>query len=140
MILVNTRVVLPRDRLVLPRDKSVLKRAKTEMLRDRVFTNQIHFVTHRTPGTGSCIKNKNYARQWWYMPLIVALRRQRQVDLCEFEASLAYKVSSRMARATERNPVSKQNKTKQNKTKQNPEIIFLRFPYSMAPKHCHTGD
>jgi hypothetical protein len=35
----------------------------------------------------------------------------------EFEASLVYRVSSRTARAIQRNPVSKQNK--QNKTKQN---------------------
>ena len=31
---------------------------------------------------------------WWQMPLILALGKQRQVDLCEFEASLVYKVSS----------------------------------------------
>jgi hypothetical protein len=37
----------------------------------------------------------------------------------EAEASLVYRVSSRTARAIQRNPVSKQNKTKQNKTKQN---------------------
>jgi hypothetical protein len=37
--------------------------------------------------------------------------------ISEFEASLVYKVSSRTARAIQRNPVSK-NKTKQNKTKQ----------------------
>jgi hypothetical protein len=49
--------------------------------------------------------------------------RGRQI--CEFEASLVYKVSSRTARAIQRNPVSeKQNNTKQtnkqtNKTKQN---------------------
>jgi hypothetical protein len=45
--------------------------------------------------------------------------RGRQIS--EFEASLVYRVSSRTARATQRNPVSKtkQNKTKQNKTKQN---------------------
>jgi hypothetical protein len=36
----------------------------------------------------------------------------------EFEASLVYRESSRTARATQRNPVTKQNKTKQNKTKQ----------------------
>jgi hypothetical protein len=35
--------------------------------------------------------------------------------ISEFEASLVYKVSSRTARAIQRNPVSK--KTKQNKTK-----------------------
>jgi hypothetical protein len=32
--------------------------------------------------------------------VIPGLRRQRQVDLCEFEASLVYRVSSRAARAT----------------------------------------
>ena len=35
-----------------------------------------------------------------HMTLIPALRRQRQVDLCEFEASLVYRVSSRAVRAT----------------------------------------
>jgi hypothetical protein len=35
--------------------------------------------------------------------------------ISEFEASLVYKVSSRTAKATQRNPVSK-SKTKQNKT------------------------
>jgi hypothetical protein len=40
--------------------------------------------------------------------------RGRQIS--EFEASLVYKVSSRTARATQRNPVSKNKK--QNKTKQ----------------------
>jgi hypothetical protein len=40
--------------------------------------------------------------------------------ISEFEASLVYRVSSRTARAIQRNPVSnaKQNKIKQNKTKQ----------------------
>jgi hypothetical protein len=36
----------------------------------------------------------------------------------EFEASLVYRVSSRTARATQRNPVSKKNKKQKNKTKQ----------------------
>jgi hypothetical protein len=40
--------------------------------------------------------------------------------ISEFKASPVYKVSSRTARAIQRNHVSKkQNKTKQNKTKQN---------------------
>jgi hypothetical protein len=47
---------------------------------------------------------------------IPALRKQRQVDLWEFQASLVYRVSSRTARTLYRkNPVSKQNKTKQAK-------------------------
>jgi hypothetical protein len=46
--------------------------------------------------------------------------RGRQIS--EFQASLVYRVSSRTARATQRNPVSKKKKKnmnkKQNKTKQ----------------------
>ena len=47
------------------------------------------------------------------MPLIPALqRRRRQLDLCEFKASLVYLVSSRTARTvTQRNPVLKNKKT-----------------------------
>ena len=48
----------------------------------------------------------------WYTPLNLALRRQ--ADLCEFEASLVYVVSSRKAKATQRNPVSKTNKQTNN--------------------------
>jgi hypothetical protein len=39
------------------------------------------------------------------------------VAISEFEASLVYRVSSRTARATQRNPVSKK-KTKQEKEKE----------------------
>ena len=38
-----------------------------------------------------------------------AFRRQRQVDLCEFEASLVYRASSRTAKATQK---PKPNQTK----------------------------
>jgi hypothetical protein len=49
-------------------------------------------------------------RVWWLIPLIPALGRQRQVN---FQASLVYKVSSRTARDTQKNPVSKNQKPKQ---------------------------
>jgi hypothetical protein len=39
--------------------------------------------------------------------LVVAFGKQRQSDISEFEASLIYRVSSRTARATQRNPLSK---------------------------------
>ena len=53
------------------------------------------------------------------MSLILAFRKQRQADLCESEASLVYRVSSRTgSKTTQRNPVSKQNKqTKKEKRK-----------------------
>jgi hypothetical protein len=41
--------------------------------------------------------------------------RGRQIS--EFKASLVYKVSSRTARATQRNPVSKQTNKQTNRTK-----------------------
>ena len=39
------------------------------------------------------------------------------MDLCKSEASLVYRVSSRTARATQRNPVLKNQKKKKNKNK-----------------------
>jgi hypothetical protein len=43
-------------------------------------------------------------------------QRQRQVNLCEFQATLDYRETYRTPEAMQRNPVS--NNTKQNKTKQ----------------------
>jgi hypothetical protein len=58
-------------------------------------------------------KSSFLALRWLGLTLIPALRGQTQVDLYEFEASPVYRVSSRTARATQRNLVS--NKTKQKK-------------------------
>ena len=56
------------------------------------------------------------AGQLLHKPLIPELGRQRQADLCEFEVSLVYRVSSRTARAViQRNPVLKQTKKKEKK-------------------------
>jgi hypothetical protein len=56
------------------------------------------------------------------MPLIPVKGSGRRIS--EFEASLVYKVSSRTARALERNPVLKTNKQTQKK------ICFLRTQLS----------
>ena len=53
---------------------------------------------------------------WGHTPLILALKRQRQVDLCEFEDSLDYMISSRIARVTQKNPVSNNNNKKASTT------------------------
>jgi hypothetical protein len=63
--------------------------------------------------------------------------RGRQIS--EFETSLVYRVSSRTARTTQRNPASKtpkqkQNKTKkQNKTAKNKRNKTLCFRYNLIP-------
>jgi hypothetical protein len=69
---------------------------------------------------------------WWRTPLASG-GRGRQIS--EFEASLVYRVSSRTARAIQRNPVS-ENKTKQNKTKPIGHHTLMRlcyFPRTTTP-------
>ena len=51
-----------------------------------------------------------------HTPLIEALGRQKQVDLCEFEVSLVCRVNSRTSRAvTQRDPGSKRKKEREKK-------------------------
>ena len=57
----------------------------------------------------------SYAGQWWYIPLIPALGRQRQLDLSEFKASLVHRVSSRTVKATQRNPILKNERERERK-------------------------
>ena len=51
------------------------------------------------------------AGQWWCTPLIPALRRQGQADLCVFEASLVHSACFRIARTTQRNLIPKIKKS-----------------------------
>jgi hypothetical protein len=55
------------------------------------------------------------SRAWWCTPLIPALGGGRDRQISEFEASLVYRVSSRTAKAIQRNPVSKKQTTKRKK-------------------------
>jgi hypothetical protein len=66
-----------------------------------------------------------FIKNW---PLILVLGRQMQTDLCEFETSLVYRVSSRIARATQKNSVSKNKKTNKQKN-----------PTTNTPVLCGAG-
>jgi hypothetical protein len=44
------------------------------------------------------LKRKIKSQMWWWTPLIPAFGKQGQADLCELEASLVYRPSSRTAR------------------------------------------
>jgi hypothetical protein len=54
------------------------------------------------------------------------------VDLCEFEASLVYKASSRIAKAVQRNPVLKNKGRERDRERKKEEnkgnwVVFLFF-------------
>ena len=55
------------------------------------------------------------------MPLILAFRRQKQMDLCEFEACQVCRASSGIASSTRGTPVSLKLKNKQI----NPSVISV---------------
>jgi hypothetical protein len=54
---------------------------------------------------------------WWQVLLIPALGRQRQVDLCELEASLVYKASQGHPGLLHKETLPHKTKQKQNKNK-----------------------
>lgn len=66
---------------------------------------------HRINGDDDTVIIENVVR-WWCTPLTSTFGRQRQADLCGFKGSLVYTASSRIARATNRNPVSEKKRTK----------------------------
>ena len=63
------------------------------------------------------------------------------MDLCEFEASLVYRVSSRTAKAAQRNPVSKKPKTVWKHTHQQRPSLRTEFQeqnWTRQEKTYHT--
>jgi hypothetical protein len=56
-----------------------------------------------------------------HKPLIPAPERQRQEDLFKFKASLLHRVSSRTARAIQRNPVLK------NQNNNNKKLLYINY-------------
>ena len=62
----------------------------------------------------SALRTTVLGQAWWHRPLTPALRRQRQVDLCEFQASLGYTVNSRTAKVIQRNPMGQGEQGRDN--------------------------
>jgi hypothetical protein len=69
-------------------------------------------------------------RWWWHGTLIPAPRRQRQVDLCKFKASLVYRVSSRTAKGIHRETLS----LKTNKQTNKPQEISADSWRGLVPR------
>jgi hypothetical protein len=63
------------------------------------------------------------------------------VDLCEFEASLVYRVSSKTARATQRNPVLKSQikKKKMHGRVRRTYLWSTYIPYTQRQMHTHVN-
>jgi hypothetical protein len=56
---------------------------------------------------------------WWCTPLIQALERQWQVDLCEGKASLVYMRDFQVSQGYSEKPFLRKNKKQKIKTKPN---------------------
>ena len=84
------------------------------------------------------LKDRGSSRMWWRRPLIPALRRQRQADLCEFEASLVYRVSSCVVWETQRNPVSKHKQGQGLERSTQPLHLLLDLSATPRPLSLHS--
>lgn len=65
-----------------------------------------HDQTFFSAGSAKELEFLGNLEGWWRTPLIPVLWRQRQM-ISKFKVTLIYRVSSRTARGTQRNPVSK---------------------------------
>jgi hypothetical protein len=89
-------------------------------------------------GASGPLETELHSQAWWRTPVIPALGRQRQW-ISEFEASLVYRVSSRTARAIQRNPVLKKptHTKKPNKPKKEMALL-MAVSHHVAAGNKHS--
>lgn len=74
------------------------------------------------------------AWRWWHMSLIPELKSQRQVHLCEFETSMAYRVISRTgSKATQIPTTTTTQKAKKGKEKETD--LGTKFYLNISKRH-----
>ena len=66
---------------------------KAAFLKPPTVLRFITIITHLPHSLVKSLQVRKEAQigQWWHTPLIPALGRQRQLDLCEFKASLVFR-------------------------------------------------
>jgi hypothetical protein len=96
-------------------------------LKQFTSSGQTDWATNKNPISKKKKKKKVQSWAWWFLSQHSG-GRGRQIS--EFEASLVYKVSSRAARTTQRNPVSKKKKKKKGTV---PWFFSIRTELC---KHC----
>lgn len=66
----------------------------------------------------------DYSQAWWHTPVMPALQRQRQVDLCDFKANLVYRVNQGSQGEVHKETLSpKTKKTNQNQNKTQSQLL-----------------
>ena len=121
-------------RLIKQTNKQTATKPNTTQVAAGVFTGVRSWAVRKLQS-----KSKNFGQVvvavLRHMPLIPALGEAEQVDLCEFEAILVYKVSSWTASAlTQRNPFSK---NKQTNTKEFYRMNMLEYTSHRWGVICH---
>jgi hypothetical protein len=89
-----------------------------------------------------CVLLRILGQSWWCRHLSPALRRQKQGDLCEFEAVLVYRTSFRTIRdVTQRKPASKnQNLAKQKRPASHHNTAGVTAVYKPVLERWREGE
>ena len=105
--------------------------------RGRVEIDDLAVKSPFAPPSTHMVAYNYLARQWWHMPPLGHLGGRGRC-ISEMEASLVYRVSSRTARAIQRNPVSGKKKNQLSVTPVQgdltPSLVFGHTSKKLTPR------